>query len=351
MNLFLLLRFHLVPALASLVEAARRGPLVFGIAGFLAATLVGLTLAGKPVLTLPADPGLAALTLVGLTSGLAGALWTAGLAGVRRWRSFFLAKPGGPLAWRVFLGGRALGVWLAAAVTVSGLSGPGIAALAAVAGCALPFTLTALLGWGSSGLREGRSRARRLAWLPAWWLSRPFLFVVPLAAWLGLMGWATSGQAGFAWTDRPPVVGLLLDFGWPTVFGLLWSEAASQVPYSYFRMARAPFRRVLAVVGLPVAAATFVVLLVEAAVGWGGGHGIRTAVLTAAGTAFWFTVWLRWGPATLAHLMLFVTLFLVGVAAQRDWWVLWAVLQTGAAAAALAGWRTQYYEGEVHAGS
>jgi hypothetical protein len=177
------------------------------------------------------------------------------------------------------------------------------------------------------------------------------LFVVPLVAWGALMVWALSGAAGFLWADRPPVAGLLVDFSWTVVFGLLWSEVSSKVPYSYFRMARAPFHRVLAVIGGPVAAATLVVVGLEALVAGGPVEVARAAVLTLSGTLLWFFVWLRWGPATLAHLMLFVTLFLVGAAAESDWWGLWAGCQVLAAIAVGAGWRTRYYEGDTYVGN
>lgn len=351
MDWHLLVHFHLAPAISSLVAAVRQGPLMAAVALFVVGVFAWLTASGTPVVTLGPDPWLASAWLAGLTSVLASAFWGVGRHSLDRWRAFFPVWPRGRRAWRVYLVGRALGVWLLALLAVSVVTGPSWQALVLTVVLWVPFSALMVVLAPFRPRVAARPSTTLLPGVVAWWASKPLLFMVPLVGWLALMGWAISGNAGFVWADRPPVAGLLLDFSWTVLFGLLWSEVAAQLPYAYFRLARAGFRRVLTVTGTPVAAATAVVLVALAVLSPSLGDFARSAVLTVAGTCFWFAVWLRWGPATLAHLMGFLTLFLFGVAAQTDWWGLWALGQMVVAGVALAAWRTQYYEGERHVGA
>jgi len=350
MDLRLLWRFHVVPGGKAFIHAVREGPLVFAVAGFLAATLVGLTLAGFPVWPLERDPVIALAEVVGVTAVVA-VLLVAG-TGAARWHAFFQARPRGARARLVYLAARGLGAWWVAALVIVGVSGPPWPVAMVLMACAVPFgMLVAAVGQRPVSGSARPSMGPRLVGRLAWWLGQPPLFVLPPVAWSALLVWAASPGSGLAWADRPPVVDLLLDFSWPTVFGLLWSEVSTRLPYRYFRMARAPFRRVLASVAWPVVAATALVVVVEVALGGAGTSVLRAVCLSVAGAAFWFAYWLRFGPATLAHLMAFITLFLVGASLELEWWPLWAVAQAAATVALLAGWRTRYYEGESHAGS
>jgi len=351
MDWHLLVRFHLAPTVSSLAAAVRQGPLMAGVALFLVGFLGWLTLSGAPVVNLGAEPWSQAGWFAALTAVVASVLWGVGRQALHSWRAFFPVWPRGRRAWRVYLVGRALGVWALAILAVAVVSGPGWLALGLTVVLGVPFSATMAVLAPFRPRGTTRLTTPRLPGIVAWWTSKPLLFVLPLAGWLALMAWAVSGNAGFVWADRPPVSGLLLDFGWTVIFGLLWSESAIQLSYAYFRLARAPFRRVLVVTATPVAAATLVVLVALALLSPTPGDFARSSALTVAGTGFWFAVWLRWGPATLAHLLGFVTVFLFAIAAEQDWWGLWALGQTVIAGAALAAWRTQYYEGERHVGA
>lgn len=349
MTLRLLLRFHLLPWFQLWAQAARQGPVMVGVAAFLALFVAGLALSGRPLLRLPGGVLESSLVFLGLTASVAILLGLAGRGNADRWSAFFQARPRGDTVYRAYRRARALGAWVAAGLVVAGVSGPSPFALV-LAVLAAPLFALAVGSFVPRGPAASRTRPSvRMPSLVAWWAREPLLYALPLGTWVPLMAWAVSGGAGFVWAEHPPVTALLLDFGWATLVALLWSEAGSRVPYAFFRLARAPFRRVLLVVLAPLVVTTLVVATVGATLS-APHDALRCAVLTVTGTAFWTMYWLRWGTANLAHLMLFITLFLVGVALELEWWPVWALVQSVGAVALAVSWGTQYYEGETDAG-
>lgn len=345
MRLNLLFRFHLVPTVRSVADAVRRGPIVWGVALFVVGTLVWQTARGLPLVRLPEDPlAAAALSLVGTWLVATVFSWPL-VPRSMGWRAFFSARPHGEGVWVTYALGRSLVSWTLASLVVALACGLG--GWLGLAVGALPFAglMAALV---RRPLRSvPRATGPQVGGVAAWWLSQPLLYVAPLVAWGLILAWAVSGQAGFSWQDHPTAGVLLNDFGWSTVFGLFWSEARTKVPWSYFRMARAPFTRVVVVVGAPVALATLVALAGGAVLSGSGLEALRSVALSLAGTSFWFGYWLRLGPSG-PSVIVFGTLLVAGIAAERDWWVLWVLVQALGAAVLWAGWRTRYYEGDMH---
>ena len=348
MHLKLLYRYHLVPARALLFDALRQKPVVWLVAGFLVATLVWQTAVGRPVVALPSDRWGASVGFLGLCTLVATVFTLPLLTGRHRWQRFFSVQPSGPRAWFFFTAARALVSWVGAALVVVMLCGPALWGWSLMG--VLPFT-GAMLALASAPMSQAQTLGLggRLPGVGAWWLSQPGLYLVPPLAWAGILGWAVTGQAGFDWGDHPPVAALLIDFGWPLLVGLFWSEAGSQIPMKYFRMARAPFRRVLVVVGLPLAVATLVAATAAALWAEPGWAAVRAVLLTVTGSALFVGYWLRWPGASLPRLLVFFALLAAGVAAQKDWWLPWSLAQALVATVVWSGWRTQYYEGESHA--
>jgi hypothetical protein len=345
MFLTLLVRYHWAPAMKTLSKAVRRGPVVWAVALFVVGCFVGQTARGVPAIPLPSDSNLAGALSLGATLALATAFsWPTVALGSRR-RVFFAARPGGPRALFFYALGRSLASWVGAASVVVVVCGPG--SWAWLVAASLPFSvgLSSLLLVRTSSVPA--SPRPQVPGVMAWWLSHPVIYLVPAVLWVALMAWAVGGHADFRWADHPASGDLLVDFGWTTVFGLLWSEARPRVPWTYFRFARAPFRRVATVVGAPVLVMTLAAAVAGSALAGPWPGPLRAAVLTLTGAAFWFCYWLRVGPSGVS-LVVFVTLLAAGAAADRDWWPLWALAQTVGALVLWSGWRTLYYEGDVY---
>jgi len=340
----LFLRFHLLPWGGEVIEAIRRKPWLFVMISAIAAVLGLRPGAWAPGESLPFDLPfrwvlLALVPLVGVGVFSRSLRKTAAER-----RLFYGARPGGDraLVWYGFFrlllgwGGLSTVVWWAL-----GAEGWASVVLWAISGPALCWGLARVPVKGEARARRGGlgSLSRRFSGRVAYVVSHPGFFFGPFVATLALLIWAVNGGGGFVWAEHPPIAGLLSDFLWPTAFGLVWADVSRIVPYGYFRMAQAPARRILLVLGTPVLVQTAVVLVVLTVFSASGTEAVRTWTLNLAGIAFWFFFGLRWGPATLLTFALAWAVLVIGVVADQDWWGPWAgALAVGAVVAAVGWW-------------
>lgn len=341
-------RFHGLPGWISFGQAAAARPGLFAVAGFLLLFWAVLALAGMPLLRLPASAETGAFLLL----TLAGAL--SALAAVRRTstlREAFFGPGRRPQRQRRLVGAaRAALCWAGAVLAAACLSGPGwgtwLAALAAGPLFAAAFGPLTFAGKARTGLPVWR---RNWPGPVAWCASQPAVYLLPFAGWALVLAWMASGGAGLVWNDRPPAVGLFLAFGWPLAVALGTSGLGQRLPYRFFRAARAPFRRVMAVTAGPVAFPTLAAALAGVLLSSGTGGAVTAAALSVTGAALWLFFGLRFPSGSPALLAVQGTVFVTGAVLLPTAGLLWALVQGAGALVLAAGWRTLYLEGETDA--